>query len=112
MFWKKKQTEAKPKAKKLSPAEILVSRLEQLSLGQSLVYRLAKVYGGDLVIVDLNPRYPNKGQRKYRMSTERLVDGKPCGQTILWYFEKPKNLAKWILERNGVPLIELEVKYG
>lgn len=119
MFWKKKQPvkispEAKPqdttaevqkprKVKKLSPKEIITSLIEQLQPGQSLSYRLAQVYGGELAIVELNPRYPEKG-KKYTMTTEALVDGKPGGKrTRLWDADKPKHIASWIVDRQGEP---------
>jgi len=102
MFWKKKQTEAKPKAE-LSPVEIIMNQIEQLSPGESLTYRLAETYGGDLAIVVLNPQYPDKG-KKYSMYIEDLVDGKPCGKrTRIWDADKPKGIANWISERHGVP---------
>ena len=117
MFWKKRQPvtvspEAKPqdittevqkprKVKKLSPREIITSLIEQLQPGQSLSYRLAKVYGGDLAIVELNPRYPGKG-KKYSMIIEALVDGKPSGKRVrLWDADKPSQVASWIVDRQG-----------
>lgn len=108
MFWKKKQTEAKPtekkaKEKKLSPMDIIMDKIEQLVLGESLSYHLPPIYGDDLAIVQLNPDYPNKG-RKYALFSEKLVDGKPCGQRVrLWYSDKPRDIANWIHSRDGVP---------
>lgn len=107
MFWRKKPseqktTEAKPKAKKESPVDIIIKQIEQLVLGQSLSYRLPEVYGGDLAILQLNPDYPEKG-RKYTMFSEKLVDGKPCGKrTVLWYSNDPRGIARWICDRSGV----------
>ena len=111
MFWKKKQTEAKAKeakpqkAKKLSPKEIMINQIEQLGPGQNLTYRLAEFlwegFGG-FIVVELNPQYPQKG-RRYIVSTDKIVDGKPAGQkTRLWDSNKPKDVASWILEKNGV----------
>ena len=99
MFWKKRQQE--PKAKKLSPKEIMSNQIEQLSPGQTLSYRLPETYGGGLVIVELNPQYPKKG-RKYVLSTEKLVDGKPAGERCHFLdYDKPKDLSNWVLERQG-----------
>lgn len=117
MFWKRKQpatisTKAKPqatraeaqkpqRARKLSPKEIFANQIEQLKPGQSLSYRLPKIYGGDLAIVELNSRYPEKG-KKYTMSMEALVDGKPGGEkTRLWDNDNPKAMATWIVDRQG-----------
>ena len=100
MFWKKKQTEAKGP----SPVEIIMNQIEQLGPGESLTYQVGETYGGDLAIVDLNPQYPDKGQKKYRMSTEPLVDGKPSGKrTSLLYSDNSKKIASWFIERHGVP---------
>jgi len=107
MFWKKKQTgakatEAKPqKVKKLSPKDIIASKIEQLGPGESVGYRLAEVYGDGLAVVELNPQYPEMG-KKYFLSLEEIVDGKPEGKrSRLSSSNKPKELASWILERSG-----------
>ena len=107
MFWKKQQTEAKAteakpeKVKKLSPKDIIVSKIEQLGSGESVSYQLGEVYGNGLAVVELNPQYPEKGKR-YFLSLEKIVDGKPEGKRgHLWDSNKPKELASWILERSG-----------
>jgi len=102
MFWKKKQTEAKPqKVKKPSPKDIIASKVEQLGPEEGVSYRLAEAYGGGLAVVELNPQYPEKG-KKYFLSLEKIVDGKPEGKrSRLWNSNKPIELAHWILERGG-----------
>ena len=119
MFWKKKPAETKakvpkkPKAKKLSPKEIMINQIEQLSPGQSLTYQLAeRLWAGfaGFIIVELNPQYPQKG-RRYIISTDKIVDGKPAGQKKRsWDSDKAKQVASWILEYQGVlfswPLFE------
>lgn len=100
MFWRKKNAE-KPKEKKLSPNEVVINKIEQLTSGQALSYRLPETYGGGLAVVELNPQYPKKG-KKYIMSTEELVVNKPSGKRRrLWDSDKPKDMAAWILDRNG-----------
>lgn len=100
MFWKKKND--KPREKKLSPKEVIINKIEQLIPGQALCYKLPETYGGGLAAVELNPQYPQKGKR-YVMSTEELVDNKPSGKRRrLWDSDKPKGLAAWIIDRNGV----------
>lgn len=100
MFWGKKSTE--PREKKLSPKEVIINKIEQLTPGQALCYKLPETYGGGLAVVELNPQYPQKGKR-YVMSTEELVDNKPSGKRRrLWDSDKPKDLAAWIIDRNGV----------
>ena len=112
MFWKKGQkatSSSKAKAevqkpqkvKELSPKEIVTNQIEQLGPGQSFSYRLHETWGGGLVIVELNPEYPEKGQR-YILSTDKIVDGKPAGKrSHLWDSDKPKEVAGWIADRRG-----------
>lgn len=91
------------KPKKLSPKEIVINQIEQLSPGQRLSYRLHETFGGGLGIIELNPNYPTKG-KKYILSTDKIVDAKPAGKIqLVWDYNKPKDLADWIVERYGVP---------
>ena len=84
MFWRRKRAQAKaeppkPKAKKLSPKDTIENQSEQLGPGQTVSYRPLETYGGSLAVVELNPRYPGKG-RRYILSTEEIVNGKPAGK--------------------------------
>jgi hypothetical protein len=111
MFLKKKEATVKPteaetgppksKAKKLSPKGIIINQIEQLAPEHAVTYRLPEGRGGNLAVVELNPQYPGKG-RKYTMSFEKLVDGKPSGKrSHIWDSDKPKDVAGWILSLNG-----------
>ena len=122
MFWRKKQAQAvagqsaatvaapaakaavkQPEVKQLSPKEQLTGRISQLAHGESLVYVLADTYGGGLAIIELNPKFPGKG-KKYIMVLEALVKGQPGGKrNVLWDSSNPKDMANWILDRNGRP---------
>jgi len=96
---KKKAAKVKPP----SPGDIMTGEIERLSAGQVLRYQLPEVYGGDFAVIQANPDYPQKGKR-YRLGSERMVDGKPAGKiNFIWDTDKPMDLAKWILERNGMP---------
>ena len=102
MFWKKKPAAGEPKAKEPSPKEIITNQIEQLTLGQALSYRLPETYGGGLAVIELNPQYPKKGQKKYILSLEELVNGKPTGKRRRFVDStKPKELAGWLLDRSG-----------
>lgn len=102
MFWKRKKTE-EAREKKLSPKEVITNEIEQLTPGQARSYSLTETFGGGLVVVELNPRYPEEG-KKYIVSTEELVDNKPSGKRRrLFDSNKPKDVASWILDRNGTP---------
>ena len=102
MFWKKKPVTGEPskaKAKELSPKDILANQIEQLGTEQTVSYQLAEVFGGELAIVELNPRSPKKGH-KYILSFQKLVDGEPAGERVHYAeFNKVKVLAGWIIDR-------------
>ena len=105
MFWKKKPATgepSKPKAKELSPKEIIINQIEQIGPGQSLTYQLGEYLMDRFAIVDLNPGYPGKG-RKYIVSSDKMADGKPTGKKSRnWDTNKPKDIANWILGKDGV----------
>ncbi len=125
MFWKKKtetvaasgaaaapvaeaseaKTAEQPEttAQTLPPEQTLESQIMQLTPGQAIAYQHPAIYGGGLSIVELNPNYPDKGKR-YSLNTEELADGKPTGKTRqLWESDKVKDIAHWVLERDGKP---------
>src|SRR4030042_3343500 len=100
-----------PKAKKLSAQEIkklminrIISEVEQLTRGQSLIYKLPEsgwIMDSAFLIAELNPSYPEKG-RKYVYSRDKIVDGKPSGQKIRAFeSNKPIEFANWVVDRNG-----------
>jgi hypothetical protein len=101
MFWKKKPAAGEPKAGD-SPKDIITNQIEQLTPGQTLSYRLPETYGDRLAVIELNLQYLKKGQKKYILSLEELVDGKPTGKRRRFLdSNKPKDLAGWILDRDG-----------
>ena len=120
MFWNKKNTTVnnssaavtpenqstpkevkKPKEKKLSPKDIIMGQIEMLEAGNSLNYITKTWSGSDLMVVELNPAYPEKG-RKYMVSYEEMVDGKPSGKRQhIGDSDKVKQVAEWIISRKG-----------
>jgi hypothetical protein len=50
-------------------------------------------------IIELNPQYPGKGQKKYNIFTADVVGTQPVdkGQR-LWNSDKPKEIAKWVVQ--------------
>jgi len=98
MFGKKKDT-----VRSVSPIDELTTRILALTNDQEIVHQLPEFYGNELAIVSLNPEY-QRGGKKYRILLERTIDGQPSGQRrTSWDSDKAKELAKWILERNGIP---------
>ena len=93
----------KEKEKGTSPKDIMAGEIEGLTPDQSLCYKLPPIYGGDLVVVKLNPNYPGKG-KKYLVCSESIVDGKPSGKVVTgWDSDKASYIAGWVIERLGVP---------
>ena len=105
---KPEQEEAKAKAKKLAPYMALASRIEQLTSGQILRFKIPETWGGDFISVELNPRYPQDG-RKYILSMENSVHGMP-GQkrTIMYVSDKSMEIAASIKDRNGELFVTAE----
>lgn len=125
MFWRKKQVVAdttkvgsgaatpeataevkvrQPKVKPQSPKEVLTNKVVALVAGEAVTYHFDKTFGGALVHVELNPKYPNKGH-KYTVALEKIEAGKPKGaKSVLWDSNNPKEIASWILERDGEPV--------
>lgn len=98
MFGKKKPAAGR----ELSQKDIIANQIERLGLGQSLSYKLSENCGGGLAVIELNPRYPEKRQRKYILSTDKIVDGEPAGKKYLLFgHDNPKVLAGWVVDRQG-----------
>ena len=98
----------KAKAKPLSPKDALAGQIEQLVPGQSLSYITSKTYGGYIATIELNPQYPTKG-RKFMMSTQSVADDKTSGQkNRLWDSDKAKDIAVYILDREGKPFTPVQ----
>jgi len=98
MFGKKKSAAGG----KLSQKDIIANQVEQLGPGQSLSYRLPKSFGGELAVIELNPRYPEGKQKKYILWEQQIEDGKPAGKRRHFLdFDKPKELAGWVIDKGG-----------
>lgn len=96
-----KQEEAKAKAKKLAPYVALASKIEQLTPGQTLRFKIPETWGGSFITVQLNPQDPQTG-RKYILSIENAVQGMPGDKrTIMYVTDQPIEIAASIMDRNG-----------
>jgi hypothetical protein len=98
MDWKSK---GKGETEKLMAR--IVGEVEQLTPGQSLIYKLPEYYWSfaAFLICDINPEFPKKG-KKYVLSTDSAVDGKPAGQKKRISEEKKaEEFADWVAQREG-----------
>jgi hypothetical protein len=81
----------------VSKNEIL-KRLETLQPGEKLKMRTSPTFGEMMVIFELNPAWPKKGQKKFFLwvgKTEAAArKDRPFNQS-----DKPQKLAAWAAER-------------
>lgn len=88
------------KNRPLTPKEVLVNTFEQMKTGQVLFFKCSETWGDDFVSIELNPRYPDKGEKKFLMCNEANVKGMPSEiKKPMFSVEKPLELANWIIER-------------
>ena len=76
----------------------IIKRLQKIQHGENLKFRLSPTFGADIVILELNPAWPQKGQKKFLLwlgKTEALARrDKPFIQS-----DKAKKVARWVGER-------------
>jgi hypothetical protein len=70
----------------------IMQQVEQLTDGQSLKFKIPQTFGGGMAAIELNP---NKG-KKYLLKL-----GKDENLTPYFDADKPKELAKWVADRQG-----------
>lgn len=113
-IFNKGKTAETEKAKKLSPKDILAEQIEKLTSGQVLYFKVPESWGGDFIAIELNPQYPEKPKsKKYLLGVENIVNGQPGGKkTSIGDSDKPIELAKWVLDRQGEPFVAKEAAVG
>jgi len=83
--------------KPVSKNEIIES-MEKLQPGERLTYQLTPTFSSQIVILELNPAFPGKGEKKYLLrvgkTEERARADKPYNAS-----DKAKKLAEWVAER-------------
>jgi len=83
--------------KPVSKNEIIES-MEKLQPGESLKFQLTPTFSSQIVILELNPAFPGKGEKKYLLrvgkTEEHARAGKPYNSS-----DKAKKLAEWVAER-------------
>lgn len=96
-----------PKVKILTRAEIRKKIEELTEPGSSVFFYLSAspASGGPLgrgaAVVELNPKYPGKGQKKYILSAVPVKDLEPVGKGLgMFDSDKAKDIAGWIADRH------------
>ena len=89
------------KEKKLSKKDIIINQIIALEMGQIIRYKFPELYGGDSAVIKLDSKSTDV-ERKYVLSMQKLVDGKPVGDlNTICNTTKPKQIAEFILNSNG-----------
>ena len=86
-------TMAQPKKKEI------IARMEQLEKGGRLLFVLSPTFGGRIIIVEHNPEYPGKKQKKYLLRTGKDVDH-AMREKPLMAEDKAKKIAEWVADRS------------
>ncbi|MEW6670851.1 MAG: hypothetical protein AB1427_04060 [Thermodesulfobacteriota bacterium] len=76
----------------------IIERMEKLQPGERLTFQLTPTFSSQFVILELNPAFPGKGEKKYLLrvgkTEERARTDKPYNSS-----DKAKKLAEWVAER-------------
>ena len=76
----------------------IIERLEKIQPGETLKFQLSPTFGDMVVILENNPAFPKKGEKKYLLwvgKTEAHArKDKPFDTS-----DKAKKLATWVAER-------------
>jgi hypothetical protein len=91
------------KEKPKNPIAALTEQIDQMGPGQQLMFRLAEMYGPEIIIVEVKKDYAGKGH-KYAVIGSPPVNGKP-GPTrnTIWETSKAKAIAAWLVGRSFTP---------
>ncbi len=96
-----------PKVDILTEAQIRQKIEEMTEPGSKVFFFLSAspASGGPLgrgaAVVELNPKYPGKGQKKYVLSAVSVEGTEPTAKGFKMFdSDKPKDIARWIKERH------------
>ncbi|RJR48559.1 MAG: hypothetical protein C4576_08015 [Desulfobacteraceae bacterium] len=76
----------------------IIQKMEALKNGSVLGLRLGEVFGAGFVFIELNPSYPQKGQKKYLMRWGK-GEAETKAQHPFMTTDKPKHIAGWVSDR-------------
>ncbi len=91
------------KEKAKNPVAALIEQIDQLGPGQQLMFRLAEMYGPEIILVEVKKDYAGKGP-KFSVIGAPPVDGRPgAARHTIWETGHAKAIAKWLVGRESVP---------
>ena len=78
----------------------IAGQIDQFKDSEKLVFKIHETFGGGFAIISANPKYPEKGQKKFLLKTGK---GIPLAEqaTPFWTSDKSKDLARWVTDRLG-----------
>ena len=65
---------------------------------QTIEYQLHKDFGGDIAVIQLNPKFGEKKQKKYLLGWKKRPD---ATLSHIFSSDKAKDVANWVHERLG-----------
>jgi hypothetical protein len=76
----------------------IIEGLENLKAGECLKLKLSPTFGGRTVILEINPAFPQKGEKKYFL---RWADDEARAKAAAPFMtsDKAKKLAEWVADR-------------
>ncbi len=86
--------------KKLNPKDAMAQKIDAISGSSEMVFKLGQIYVKPFITVAINPE---TGKKKFIVFQEAAgTDGKPSGKRgKFWETSKAKEIAGWVLEREG-----------
>ena len=82
----------------------IIQMMEQLTGEQKLGFKLHESFGGGAAVLELNPLYPQKKQKKFILRTGKDVEVAKKAKPF-WSSDKAKDLAAWVADR-AIEIIE------
>lgn len=79
--------------------KVIIDELENLKPGECLKFKLSPTFGGRTVILEINPAYPQKGEKKFFL---RWADSEAQAKAAAPFIisDKAKKLAEWVADRS------------
>ena len=76
----------------------IMKMMETVGAGQQLIFKLHPTFSGNFVIIELNPKYPAKKEKKWTLRLgETLEQAK--NNSSFFSTDKDKKAASWVAER-------------
>ena len=76
----------------------IIRKMESLNDGACLSFRLSQAFGAGAVVIEINPSYKEKGQKKYLMWWGQ-DEVKAKAKSPFMASDKAKSIASWVADR-------------